>query len=348
MATTTETRSAAPPRRRGEQTAIVASRVALGGLTAVFAVLLALDAVPPLEVQLLVYLVGMVALNLPHGGFEHVTNVRRRGLPFGARYVAGYLGLVGAFIGLFLVAPVLGLALAFATAMAKSGHGDLRVMDALTGTSHLRTRSQRALAAVVRGAPVMVVPMLAWPQTFEGLGAVMVAIFEPGAVGRLDLAMTLGPPILGGLLAIAIVAHVLLGYRAEGASRAWRRDVGELALLLAFFSVVPVVVAIGLYFPLWHSLRQSARSVVAERALGDATASEGMTLPLAFGVFIVGALATALVAALLWALAPDPLGGASPLPGIAAFYTVFVSIIAMPHVVVGEWLDTARGIWFVP
>ena len=349
MATTVEsTTTAAPQRRSGEETAVLASRVALGVLTATFAVLLAADAVPPLEVQMLLYLVGMVALNLPHGGFEHFTNVRRRGLPFGGRYLALYLGFVAAFTGLFFVAPVLGLGLAFATAMAKSGHGDLRVMDALTGTSHLRTRSQRALAALVRGAPVMVVPMVAWPETFQQFGAVMVRIFDPAAVSRLDLGMALGPPVLGSLLAVAVVVHVLLGYRAEGASTAWRRDVGELALLLAFFAVVPVVVAIGLYFPLWYSLRQSARSAVAERALGEPAESEGMTLPLAFGVLIVGALATALVAALLWAVAPDPLGGASLLPGVVAFYTIFVSIIAMPHVVVGEWLDPTRGIWFVP
>ncbi len=347
MATMTDT-TAAPQRRSGEETAVLASRVLLGALTATFGLLLLVDAVPPLEVQMLVYLVGMVALNLPHGGFEHFTNVRRRGLPFGGRYIALYLGFVAAFVGLLFVAPVVGLGLAFATAVAKGGHGDLRVMDALTGTGHLPGRFRRGLAALVRGAPIMVVPMIAWPETFQQFGAVMVRIFDPAAVGQLDLGMTYGPPVLGTLLAAAVVAHVLLGARVEGASTAWRRDVGELALLLAFFAVVPVVVAVGLYFPLWYSLRQSARSAIAERALDEPTESEGMALPLAFAVFIIGALATALVAALLWALAPNPLGGASLLPGAVAFYTIFVSIIAMPHVVVGEWLDQGRGIWFVP
>ncbi len=348
MATTVGTEATTRTGRSGEETAILASRVALGGLAAVFAVLLATGMVPSIEVQMLLYLVGMVALNLPHGGFEHFTNVRRRGLPFGGRYIALYLAFVAAFVGLFFVAPVLGLGLAFATAVAKGGHGDLRVMDALTGTSHLRSRAQRVLAGVVRGAPVMVVPMVVWPETFQQFGAVMVRIFDPAAVGQLELGMTVGPPVLGSLLAVAVVAHLALGLRAEGASAAWRRDAAEIGLLLAFFAVVPVVVAGGMYFPLWYSLRQSARSAVAERALGEPAESEGMALPMAFAVFVIGALATALVAAALWALAPNPLGGASLLPGVVAFYTIFVSIIAMPHVVVGEWLDQARGIWYVP
>ena len=269
MATTVGTEATARTGRSGEETAILASRVALGGLAAVFAVLLATGMVPSIEVQMLLYLVGMVALNLPHGGFEHFTNVRRRGLPFGGRYIALYLAFVAAFVGLFFVAPVLGLGLAFATAVAKGGHGDLRVMDALTGTSHLRSRAQRVLAGVVRGAPVMVVPMVFWPETFQQFGAVMVRIFDPAAVGQLELGMTVGPPVLGSLLAVAVVAHLALGLRAEGASAAWRRDAAEIGLLLAFFAVVPVVVAVGMYFPLWYSLRQSARSAVAERALGE-------------------------------------------------------------------------------
>lgn len=44
----------------------------------------------------------------------------------------------------------------------------------------------------------------------------------------------------------------------------------------------------------------------------------------------------------------DDLGGAGLLGGAVAFYTVFVCILALPHIVVGDWLDRARGIWYVP
>jgi hypothetical protein len=45
---------------------------------------------------------------------------------------------------------------------------------------------------------------------------------------------------------------------------------------------------------------------------------------------------------------PNPLGDATLLPGLVAFYTIFVCIIALPHVVVGHWLDRTRGLWYVP
>jgi len=31
-----------------------------------------------------------------------------------------------------------------------------------------------------------------------------------------------------------------------------------------------------------------------------------------------------------------------------AFWSVFISIVALPHIVVGSLLDQDRGIWYVP
>jgi hypothetical protein len=63
---------------------------------------------------------------------------------------------------------------------------------------------------------------------------------------------------------------------------------------------------------------------------------------------VLGALVTFALMAGFYALVPNPLGGASLLAGAVAFYTVFVCLLALPHIVVGEWLDQARGIWYVP
>ncbi len=329
-----------------ESVAIDVSRGALAALTVGFAALYAAGTEPTLRTQMLVYLVGMVALNLPHGGYEHFTNLRRRGVPFGARYVALYVGFVAGFIGLFVVAPLPALALAFGTAVAKGGHGDLRVMDALVGSDHLRTRPQRALAAFVRGGAVMILPLVFWTDTFYAFTGYMLTVFDGRLVGPAAAAPETVATAAGAAYGVALVAHLLGGLATGGVCGSWLRDVGETGLLVAFFAFVPVVVAIGLYFPLWYSLRQSARSIVVERetpARGD-----GLSVVVAWGVLVVGALATALVAATLWSVAPNPLAGGALLPGIVAFYTIFVCVIALPHVVVGEWLDIDRGIWYVP
>ena len=68
----------------------------------------------------------------------------------------------------------------------------------------------------------------------------------------------------------------------------------------------------------------------------------------AWGLMIIGALATfTVVAALYWTF-PNPFAGSGLLPGAVAFWSVSISIIVLPHVVVGELLDADRGIWYVP
>jgi len=328
-----------------EDITVQASRLALLALAAGFAVASVLGAVPSIETQMLVYLVGMVALNLPHGGYEHFTNLRYRGLPFGARYVGLYLLAVGTFIGLFFLAPASALAVAFATAVAKGGHGDLRVMDGVVGSDHLQYRSQRALAAFARGGAVMIVPLLFWRETYVGFSELMVSLFDPAAMSTVGARIEAGAPFLLGAYGVAVVAHLVGGYLTGGPSRSWLRDVGETSLLVAYFAAVPVVVSIGLYFPLWYSLRQAGRSVVAHR---ESPPDDGLPVPIVWGVFIAGAFTTGVLVAFLWWVVPNPLGIGSLLGGLVAFYTIFICIVALPHVVVGEWLDQKRGIWYVP
>jgi len=127
------------------------------------------------------YLIGMVALNLPRGGYEHFENLRHRRVSFSLRYITLYLVFLVGFVGFFFVAPVLALGLAFSTAVIKGGYGGLKVMNALCGTDHLRTSWQRGLAAFVRGGAIMLVPLLAWPGVYVAFSAYMVNIF--GATG---------------------------------------------------------------------------------------------------------------------------------------------------------------------
>ncbi|MFQ3284204.1 MAG: Brp/Blh family beta-carotene 15,15'-monooxygenase [Natronomonas sp.] len=295
-----------------------------------------------------IYLFGMVALNLPYGGYEHMSNLKNRGLPFGARYIVVYLAMVAGFVALFFYSPVAGLALAISVAVAKGGHGGLRVLDTLVGTDHLRTTPQRALAAFVRGGAVMIVPIYAWPGDFAAFSTFMIDIFQPGAFEAVapyygDLKIT-----LGAVFAAAVVTHLGLGFHRRDGLTTWAVDGAETTLLIAYFVVVPVVAAVGLYFPLWYSLRQSARAEAVRSALPDPDPESIPSPHRVIVAFIVGAIATFGLAALIATLAPNPMsGGTLPVSGVA-FFSVFISIIALPHVVVGGWMDTDRGIWYTP
>jgi Brp/Blh family beta-carotene 15,15'-monooxygenase len=192
----------------------------------------------------------------------------------------------------------------------------------------------------------MLVPAVTWTGTFYGFTGYMLNVFDGELAGPAATAPETLTAVLGGLYGVAVVAHLGGGLVTGGLGEAWLRDAFETLLLVAYFVFVPVVIAIGLYFPLWYSLRQSARSVVVERE--EPSRREGVSVVVAWGVLVVGALVTALVATTLWTVAPNPLAGSSLLPGAVAFYTIFVCVIALPHVVVGEWLDFGRGIWYVP
>ncbi|WP_275740466.1 Brp/Blh family beta-carotene 15,15'-dioxygenase [Halorhabdus sp. SVX81] len=336
---------------------IVASRVALATIAIGFVVGQAAGVRLGLTTQAAIYLFGMVALNLPHGGYEHFNNIRQRGLTFQWRYVVEYLALVAGFITLFALAPVAGLALAILVAVLKGGYGGLHVMDAETGSGHLRTPIQRHLAALVRGGVVMAVPIVAWPGTFETFSAYMVNIFQPGGLEPFAQYFAITRPLIGIGFAALAVAHVGLGYLRRDGTRSWLVDAAETALLIAFFAVVPVVVAVGLYFPLWYSMRQVGRHVSIE---DDVPEQGGVLTPFlesddprvialtAWGVLIAGSIATAGVVGTILFVASEPLGGAPLLPGLVAFWSISISIIALPHVVVGSFMDRERGIWYVP
>ncbi len=341
---------------------LTVSRVALLGVVIVFISFRAAEVTVPTQWQAAVYLLGMVAMNLPHGGYEHVSNLRRRGLLFQSRYLVLYLVGITAFLSLFFLAPVAGLTLACGVAVAKGGHGGLHVMDGTAGTEHLQTQFQRALAATVRGGAVMLVPVFAFPDTFYAFSSLMVAIFDPGALAPYAAHFETTRLLAGGGFALAAVTHLGLGFLRRDGNGSWVADGVDTLLLIGYFLVVPVVAAVGLYFPFWHSTRQVAREVeidgresrldpgdinVDMLSFLDADDNRIVTLG-AWGVLVAGSVATFGLAALVYVLSPNPLGGGPLLIGGVAFWSVFVSIIALPHVVVGSWLDRDGGIWYVP
>ena len=349
MAPSTAPSVSVPPSQAPAQSpsalALWGSRITLGALALGALVAAVLNVSLSMEAQMVGYLIGMVALNLPHGGYEHFENLRHRRVSFSLRYIVLYLTFLVGFVGFFFVAPVVALGLAFSTAVIKGGHGGLKVMDALCGTEHLPSPWQRGLAVFVRGGAIMLVPLLAWPGVYVSFSTYMVHIF--GATGPLPLATHL-PDVqaaVGTVYGLALVAHLAGGLYTGGLSRAWLTDLGETTLLVVYFTFVPMMLAVGLYFPLWYTLRQTARTTAVA---SEDPAPDRLSLPLTWAAMVVGALVTFGLMAGLYVLVPNPLGGAGLLGGAVAFYTIFVCLLALPHIVVGEWLDPARGIWYVP
>ena len=321
------------------------SWLVFGVLTVAFALARVAGAVPSLRVQSLLYLALMVGVSLPHGGFEHVENLRGRGERFQAEYVAAYLLLVAGSLALFLLAPVAGLAVALLVTALKGGHGGVRVLETLSGADHLRAPVPRAVAVAVRGGAIVVVPYLVSPGVYYMVASYMVSFVDPGALApSLWLLETPVRALVGGAYAGLVLAHLVAGWERAG-DAGWRADAVETLVLVAFFAAVPPILAIGVYFPCWYATRQVARlsgAATGGRALGRADIGRALA---GFGrraaLPWVGALAILV-----------GMAGVVPVPPVGvvtwmAFYSVFVAVIAVPHVVVGAWLDRTQGIWSV-
>ncbi len=335
------------------------SRVAFLVLTAGFALAWIAGIRLPIRVQAAGFLFGMVVLNLPHGGFEHFDNLRFRTGSFQLSYIAVYVLAIAAFVGVLFVSPVLGLAGAITVAVAKGGIADLAALDATGLSGHLTSGPQRWLAAAVRGGAIMLVPMIAWPETFYTFSSYMVSIFAPGALAAWHLDLQTNQLLLTVGFGSLLVAHLVVGFRRRDSVRTYAIEAGETLLLVGYFIVVPVVLAVGLYFPLWYSARQVGRATLVTDEPADGTYADGLLSVLdsadptyialgAWGVLIAGAIATFGLGAILFLIVPNPFGGAPLLPGLVAFWAIFISVVAFPHVLIGSFWDRERGIWYVP
>ncbi|PHQ47035.1 Brp-like protein, partial [Halorubrum sp. C3] len=222
------------------------------------------------------FALGTLAVGMAHGAVDHLVPLRgapgvslRRSI---AVVSVVYAVLGGAVVAAFFAAPVAAFVGFIALTWLHWGQGDVATL-AIAGVDHLPTSGERWLALVVRGGLPMGVPLLAHPEEYRLVAEWIVGLFlvDPGAAAT-AVDPLFAPAVRIGVgvgMATATLASVGLGYRrvrdgrdADGSRRdpgGWRRDVGELAVLWAWFLLAAPVFAIGVYFALWHALRHVGR-----------------------------------------------------------------------------------------
>ncbi|PSQ43906.1 beta-carotene 15,15'-dioxygenase [Halobacteriales archaeon SW_7_68_16] len=300
----------------------------------------------PVEWRYLPLAVSVVVLGLPHGAVDWAVLPRAVTGRLDARWVGVVLAVYavagGAYAVAWFLAPV-GAAIAFiGLTWFHWGQGELHPLSAVVGVDYLDTRPRRALAVVVRGGLPMLVPLLAFPERYRTVVAAFAAPFG-GTLATWPVTPGLQLALGAGFAALT-VATLALGYRRTTDYRAWATDAGELALLWAFFLVVPPVFAVGVYFCCWHAARHVARVLTVD---GTATAAlergelvaplrrfaREAALPTAGGLLVCWAL---------WTTAPE---SPTTVGGLAALYLVAIAVMTLPHVVVVTWLDRIQGYW---
>lgn len=330
------------------------------GLLALLA-LAGLSARAPPAVRYAPFVVSLVVLGLPHGAVDHLAELRARGgeveglrawlhAPAAgalARVSLLYAVLGGLYLAAWLVAPLASFVFFILLTWFHWGQGDLYAMVGFVEESHLRSRLQRALAVLVRGGLPMLVPLLGGPAEYREVAELTVGLFAPGGTAavaplfRPGTRLALG--VAFGTLTVAALGLGLLRARETGTLEAWRLDAVETVLLWAYFLTVGPILAVGVYFTVWHALRHVARLVAldgpAERALAAGDLLEPAVrfardaAPLtAISLFILGGLYVAL-----------PTDGS--LGSLLAVYLVLLAVLTLPHVVVVSRMDRAQGVW---
>lgn len=310
--------------------------------------------IPP-WVEYAPFVLSLALFGLPHGAVDHLAVPRllgREPWPWPVLLVGLlYLALAGLYLALWLVAPVAAFVLFIALTWFHWGGGDLHALVAFVpdGTGYPSGWAQRALTLFVRGGLPMLVPLLAFPETYRAVAESIVGLFAPGSGDVLSWAFEPSFRLLAGV-AFALFAVVTLasGYgcaKANGACRAWWTDAAETALLAAYFALVPPVLAVGLYFCLWHAPRHVARlALLYEKSATALTAGRIVPVLVRFGWDAAPLTIAALLLLLgLYLVAPGT--GSSGPSDLLALYLVLISALTLPHVVVVSFMDVSQGLW---
>ena len=327
--------------------AFVPGWVVVAAATLVFAA----GASVPLVYQLLPLAVSTVFLGLPHGAVDHLAIPRTRGEAVTGRWLAAvgalYLVVGGVYAAVWFLAPAVAVAAFVLVTWAHWGQGDVYPLVALAGGSHPAGRIGRLLTAATRGSLPMAVPFVAFPDQYELVVGTLAGLFDPAAPAALSAVFTPTARIaVGGVVAALVCLSVAVGVvaTAGGDRRALALDGAETGLLVAFFSTVPPILAIGLYFCVWHALRHIVRLLAVDPAAAASLRSRRYGAALASFARDAAPLTAASLGLLggLYLVVPGTV--ADPLE-LVGTYLVLIAVLTLPHVVVVTAMDREQGIY---
>ena len=290
----------------------------------------------PATLQVIPFAVSILVVGLPHGALDHLVPVRLRRdgrvLASVATVVALYVVLGSATAALWTAVPLAGFTSFILLTWFHWGQGD-RWIDHLLGDG-ARGRSAAVLTIAARGALPMLVPLVSHPGDYVRVmdGAVRLLTHNSGTHPDVPTAWRIAA---AAVVAVLVIAEVLAARRA---GRPLPRTVTELVVLVAFFAVVPPVLAVGLYFTLWHSVRHVVRLELTD-PVGAGELERGHVLA-PFGRFLRQAWPITAVAVALLVAVGVTLGSAG-----LGVYLLVLAVLTTPHAAVVTWMDRRQGAW---
>ena len=327
-----------PPSLYPKSLTSVANRFALAAaLTAAGMMLFGLEQGFGLYLPLIL---SVFLFGLPHGAIDHLVMIGLARRQMRLTALAGacliYLIPVVLFLILWFLSPLAGLVLFLGITIYHWGKADLAFESILRPATQQAPRVPRFLSfshLLLRGFLPIGTPFLAFPGATEAFITACTSSFGydftlPGAV-RLGLLLCLS----------ALLLSEYFYLKTCGPQR--RQLLAEDAGLLIFFILVPPLLAIGLYFCLWHGLRHVLR-LIHYRSTPDETEPEQLVEGLKR--FYIRALPFTLASLLILLVVLLFLPEVSRGEQLIGLYLVVISSLTLPHLIVVEWMDARERI----
>ncbi len=311
-----------PPARLLEQRREMHVRWAASGTALACAVgLLAPD--PPLTAQIFVLFLGVLLLGFPHGTLDPLIILQRVRIAGRGRLVSAlalYLSAAAAGLGVWMLSPLLGLALFLGVSALHFGLGDVSPEE--------RVRAGRLAPwlVAVRGLAAIALPTAAFPGDAGRVFSWLLEV-EPEPIVR---GLSFGAPwIVSAIVLAGLAIHMALSRIDRSLAT---RSAAEVLCLAVAFVVLPPLLSFTIYFCGWHSIRHL---IAVDTGLGSSERRHVLVT-----VLLVSAATLLLVAGLHFLLGAERILGQNPEPR-EVLRTVFVSLAVLtpPHVLVTHWLE---------
>jgi Brp/Blh family beta-carotene 15,15'-monooxygenase len=303
----------------------------------------------PATYRYLPLVASVLVFGMPHGAVDYTALPRAwGGVDIGRVAVVSvlYLVLGAAYLTLWVLAPVPAAVAFIALTWFHWGQGELYVLRGVFTVDHVDDFTQQVLTVVVRGGLPMLVPLFGFPGRYREVVQTFVGPFggHAGAWWLFDAWPRLVLMAAFGLVTILALAR---GWTRAIDRGGWRLDAVECSLLWVVFMTVPPVLAVGVYFCLWHSVRHIVRVILLDERSVDAIAQHRF-LP-ALGRFGLEA-AVPTVLALAFAAVLIQQAGVSPsnLAGASGLYLAAIAVLTLPHTVVVALIDREQQVWDWP
>jgi Brp/Blh family beta-carotene 15,15'-monooxygenase len=300
-------------------------------------------------------LLSIVVLGLPHGALDH----QAAGRIWGLRSLAAILGFYGAYLfvaaiylAVWFILPGLAFALFLVLTVFHWGQGDHWFEAVTCGGARGKTGPARnALTIFVRGGIPILLPLVAFPEVVARIASGAIGLFPAGGGNGLGwFAFLLQPgarAAIGIVLGVAILVN--LAILASECMRVQRRGQSgrgpaaallELVVLTLYFATLHPLLAIGVYFCAWHSLRHLYR-------LRYFLAPAGQAHPRSWRAIIVNSLPLTLasvgILVVLGIYFAQVVGINLTIQAFIGLYLVLLAILTLPHAMVVTAMDRREG-----